>query len=397
MQLTEELKLFIRCHSQDDMASLLLKRAQYPGIDVPFAVSQIQARRQIKGKLPSWYADDSLVFPSRLSTEQCSSEETARYKQRLIEAGTHVCDLTGGLGIDSYFFSRKAAKVTYMERFPEYCEAALLNFKTLQADNMEVIPGDSLQQIGKVSSPDVFYIDPARRGEGNKRVFALQDCEPDLLQWKEVLLNKAPKVIAKVSPMADIQHTLSLLEETTQIHVLSVRNECKELLFVLEQGGAGKEPSIHCVNFTAAGEEQSFQFFLSSEYSSIPCMANEISAYLYEPNTSILKAGAFKYLSRRLGIAKLHVNSHLYTAEEEIPDFPGRVFKVDEVVPFHNKICKELSRRIPRANITVRNFPLSVEELRKRTKITEGGKIYLFATTQADGNRVLVRCRKAGL
>ena len=301
MEQIEELSRFIKEHASDDLNRLLLSASRYPGIDIPFVVDQLKSRRQIKDKLPSWYQNDRLVFPAKIAAEQCSSEQTALYKQRLVDPQAHVCDLTGGLGIDSYFFSRKVRQVTYIERFSAYCEEAIHNFKVLDVGNVTVLNGDSTELIDKIDGIDVFYIDPARRGEGNKRIFALQDCEPDLTKLVPVLFGHAPKVIAKLSPMADIHMTLDLLPDVT---------------------------------------------------------------------------------------------SHLYTSDEVVPSFPGRSFVVDEVIPFTNKQCKTLSRQIPQANITVRNFPLSVDELRKRTKIADGGTIYLFATTLENGDKVLIKTHK---
>ncbi len=361
---------------------------------IPFVVDQLKSRRQIKDKLPSWYQNDRLVFPAKIAAEQCSSEQTALYKQRLVYPQAHVCDLTGGLGIDSYFFSRKVRQVTYIERFPAYCEAAIHNFKVLDVGNVTVLNGDSTELIDKIDGIDVFYIDPARRGEGNKRVFALQDCEPDLTKLVPVLFGHAPKVIAKLSPMADIHMTLDLLPDVTAIQVLSVKNECKELLFVLERGSKGGSPQICCVNFTSEEEPELFAFSLVEEREAVASIRGEVKRYLYEPNASILKAGAFKAVATRFGLNKLHVSSHLYTSDEVVPSFPGRSFVVDEVIPFTNKQCKTLSRQIPQANITVRNFPLSVDELRKRTKIVDGGTIYLFATTLENGDKVLIKTHK---
>lgn len=394
MKLSEEIKAFIKAHQQDDVTALLLAAGKYPEMDIPFVAEQIMARRQIKDKLPSWYANDLLVFPSKISAEQCSSESTANYKQRLISRDTVLCDLTGGLGIDSYFFSLKARSVTYIERFREYCEAARNNFEILTADNIQILEGNAMEYIHAFPDVDVFYIDPARRAEGNKRVFALQDCEPDLLQIKSLLLEKAPKVIAKISPMADIQHTLSLLPETKEIHVLSVKNECKELLFVMERGVSLCEPLVTCINFASDGTEQSFCFTLFEEKEAISVFAPVLKQYLYEPNASVLKAGAFKSIALKNGLEKLHKSSHLYTSGTELNDFPGRVFKVEDVIKFGGKVCNTLSLSIPKANITVRNFPLTVEELRKRSKITDGGEVYLFATTTGKDDKVLINCRK---
>lgn len=387
------MKQFIQEHAGDDLNKLLLSSSRYPTMDIPFAVDQIAARRQLRDKLPSWYANDNLIYPSKIAAEQCSSELTARYKQQLIKEGEGVCDLTGGLGVDSSFFSQKANRLIYIERFENYCEAARHNFQSLAIKNIEVIKGDATEVVETLEGIDVFYIDPARRGEGNKRVFALSDCEPDLSRLLPVLFQRAPKVIAKLSPMVDIQHTLHLLPETTEVHVLSVKNECKELLFVMERGNC-LSPLIYCQNILSEEEEQSFQFTYQEEQGEQARMAGQIQEYLYEPNASILKAGAFKCLSSRLMIEKLGISSHLYTSTRCIPDFPGRVFSVEAVYPFTGKLCKTLSKEIPKANITVRNFPLSVAELRARTKITDGGELYLFATTLAGGEKVLIKGRK---
>lgn len=264
----------------------------------------------------------------------------------------------------------------------------------MEANNITIINADAAQVVDTLPEVDAFYIDPARRGESNKRVFALQDCEPNLPGLLPALLKRSPHVIAKLSPMADIQMTLELLPGTTSVHVLSVRNECKELLFVVEREADGREPLVRCINFGLDGM-QSFSFTLEEERSAVLVPAGQVGTYLYEPNASVLKAGAFKQIAVRTGVKKLQVNSHLYTADHLVSDFPGRRFRVDEVLSFTGKLCKGLSKTIPQANITVRNFPLSVEELRKRTKITDGGHVYLFATTLVDGEKVLVKCSKA--
>ena len=393
MELTTSHIQFIKEHATDDLTRLLLSAAKYPGMDIPFLVDQIAVRRQIREKLPSWFENGQLVFPAKIA-EQCSSEQTAAYKQELIGESWTICDLTGGLGIDSYFLSRKAKHLTYIERFPVYCEAAKHNFSVLEANNITIINADAAQVVDTLPEVDAFYIDPARRGESNKRVFALQDCEPNLPGLLPALLKRSPHVIAKLSPMADIQMTLELLPGTTSVHVLSVRNECKELLFVVEREADGREPLVRCINFGLDGM-QSFSFTLEEERSAVLVPAGQVGTYLYEPNASVLKAGAFKQIAVRTGVKKLQVNSHLYTADHLVSDFPGRRFRVDEVLSFTGKLCKGLSKTIPQANITVRNFPLSVEELRKRTKITDGGHVYLFATTLVDGEKVLVKCSKA--
>ncbi|MDR2118544.1 MAG: class I SAM-dependent methyltransferase [Tannerellaceae bacterium] len=387
------MKHFIREHAGDDLNRLLLSASRYPEINVPRAVEQIDCRRRIRDKLPSWYANDELIFPAVIAAEQCSSEQTALYRQRLVDASAHVCDLTGGLGIDSFFFSRKVKQVTYIERMGKYCDAARQNFARLGAYHIDVREGDAAALLpGLPSSVDVFYIDPARRGSGGKRLFALRECEPDLTVLLPSLLQRAPKVIAKLSPMADLRQTLSLLPGTTEVHVLSVRNDCKELLFVIERKAFAGPPPVHCIHFTGEREE-SFSFDLQEEKSFPAAWTNSVQTYLYEPNASILKAGAFKCVTR-YGVKKLHVNSHLYTSCDLREDFPGRQFKVEQVLPFSSTCCKTLRRVIPQAHITTRNFPLTPEVLRQRTKIADGGERYLFATTLCGDMKTLIVCRK---
>ena len=386
---------FCKEHASDDLDRLLLSASRYPGIDIPFVVDQLKARRQIKDKLPSWYRNDALVFPSRIAAEQASSEWTALYKQRWVGSSVRLCDLTGGLGVDSYSFSRKVREVVYVERSPSYCEAAIHNFKVLGANNIQVINADAIAFAEKAEGFDVFYIDPARRGEGDRRFFDLRDCEPDLTAVAPLLLRQAPQVIAKLSPMADIRETKASLPDVVAFHVLSVANECKELVVEMRRGaGAERDPSIECVNLLPGGNLECFSFSLREERDTVAPITGQVRTYLYEPNASILKAGAFKTVGARFGLSKLHVSSHLYTSDEWIADFPGRAFRVEEVLPFNHKLCKILAKTFPQANITTRNFPLSVVELRKRTRIIEGGEIYMFATTLADGSRVLIRTYK---
>lgn len=386
----EYLLRFVDEHRDDNPDRLLLSAKHYPEVDMPLVVDQIMARRKVKDKLPSWWANKEVLFPSRVSAEQCSGELAAAYKQTLVSEGMRMCDLTGGLGVDSYFFSRKVEGLVYLERFASYCDAARHNFKVLGADNIEVVNGDSLSALEGKGPFDLFYIDPARRGEGDKRVFALRDCEPDLTALLPGLFEHAPRVIAKISPMADIRQTLALLPWTKEVHVVSVRNECKELLFVMDKGQSPStvNPRIVCVNLGSG--QVAFTFTLAEEERSPSRVSGEVGAYLYEPNTSILKAGAFKVLASRLRLRKLHVSSHLYASDMLVPDFPGRSFRVEEVIPFKDKACKSLSKRLPKANITTRNFPLSVAELRKRTRIADGGDCYLFATTLDGGEKVIV-------
>ena len=393
--MTPALMAFIQAHLSDDPDRLLLSASRYPEIDMPFVVAQITARRQIKEKLPTWYQQEQLLFPAKIAAEQCSSEQTALYKQQLVTEGDTLCDLTGGLGIDSYYFSRRVKQVYYIERFPSYCEVARANMATLGARNVVVLEGDSTQWLDQLPAIDVFYVDPARRGEGNKRMFALSDCEPDLTQLLPRLLAKAPRVIAKLSPMADLRQTLALLPTTQAIHILSVKNECKELLFVIGREPRESAVPIHCVHLTKqAASDECFVCSLEAEQQAASHLATTLRRYLYEPNASVLKAGAFKQVACQFPVEKLQVSSHLYTSDHYLDRFPGRRFEVDEVIPFHSKSCKQLAGQSLQANVTTRNFPLTVEALRKKCRIREGGDIYLFATTGPKEEKLLIRTHK---
>lgn len=393
--MTPALMAFIQAHLSDDPDRLLLSASRYPEIDIPFVVAQITARRQIKEKLPTWYQQEQLLFPAKIAAEQCSSEQTALYKQQLVTEEDTLCDLTGGLGIDSYYFSRRVKQVYYIERFPSYCEVARANMATLGARNVVVLEGDSTQWLDQLPAIDVFYVDPARRGEGNKRMFALSDCEPDLTQLLPRLLARAPRVIAKLSPMADLRQTLALLPTTQAIHILSVKNECKELLFVIGREPRESAVPIHCVHLTKqAASDECFVCSLEAEQQAASHLATTLRRYLYEPNASVLKAGAFKQVACQFPVEKLQVSSHLYTSDHYLDRFPGRRFEVDEVIPFHSKSCKQLAGQSLQANVTTRNFPLTVEALRKKCRIREGGDIYLFATTGPKEEKLLIRTHK---
>ena len=393
--MTPALRAFIQAHLSDDPDRLLLSASRYPEIDMPFVVAQITARRQIKEKLPTWYQQEQLLFPAKIAAEQCSSEQTALYEEQLVTEEDTVCDLTGGLGIDSYYFSRRVKQVYYIERFPSYCEVARANMATLGARNVVVLEGDSTQWLDQLPAIDVFYVDPARRAGGNKRMFALSDCEPDLTQLLPHLLAKAPRVIAKLSPMADLRQTLALLPTTQAIHILSVKNECKELLFVIGREPRESAVPIHCVHLTKqAASAECCVSSLEAAQQAASHLATTLRRYLYEPNASVLKAGAFKQVACQFPVEKLQVSSHLYTSDHYLDRFPGRRFEVDEVIPFHSKSCKQLAGQSLDANVTTRNFPLTVEALRKKCRIREGGDIYLFATTGPKEEKLLIRTHK---
>ncbi|MBP5345087.1 MAG: hypothetical protein J6Y99_02610 [Bacteroidales bacterium] len=402
IQLTSEMCSFLSEHADDDPSRLLLSAARYPGIDVRWAVEQLEARRQLRNKLPEWLSCATpLVFGGRVPAEQCSSEQTARYKRALV-MGETLCDLTGGMGVDCYYMSRGLRRAIYVERQPALCEAARYNFQQLGADNIEVREGDSRQLV--VPDVDTLYLDPARRAKDGSRVYDLADCEPDVVALCPMLRSHCKRLVVKVSPMADVSRLIAQLPQVTEVHVVAVKNECKELLLVLP--GQGEEsptspqgPVIHCVDFRTS-DEVHFDFLWGEEPQSEVQLAESGEeaprlSWLYEPDVTLLKAGAFRLPCARYGVKKLEVNSHLYASSSKVADFPGRIFQVEEMMPFSNKMLKTIKSRLPQANISVRNFPLSADALRKKLGLRDGGDNYLFGTTQVGVGPLLLLCRKA--
>lgn len=382
---------FIREHRNEDVRALALQGARYKEVDMRTALTQIEGWQLAKEKLPTWAITDGILYPVRISMEQCSSEATALYKASLA-AGELFADLTGGFGIDCSYIARKFKKAIYIERNSELCDIARHNFSLLGLEHIEIVNGNSEEVIASLPHCNWIYADPARRSTSGGKVVALSDCEPDITTLEELLLEKGERAMIKCSPMLDITAACRQLKHVTEVHVVATGNECKELLFILERGDEAREIVGKCVNIHN-GSTDIFSFVYgkggSIEY------AGKIMKYLYEPNVAIQKAGCHSALAQRYDIEKLHPNSQLYTSERLIPDFPGRIFEVESATGYSKGEIKVLLNGIDKANLTVRNFPESVERLRKRLKIAEGGRIYLFATTLNNGSRVLVKCHKA--
>ena len=392
MQISEATLQFIAEHARADVRTLALQGQKYPEVDMPTAITQIAGRQVAEAKIPSWHSIEGIYYPKHLSMEQCSSEATAHYKAGLVEGDTFV-DLTGGFGIDCSFIARRFKQADYVERQTELCELAEHNFPLLGL-SIQVHNKDGVDYLKEMKPVDCIYLDPARRdGHGGKTV-AISDCEPDVSILEYLLLEKAKTVLVKLSPMLDLSLALKTLKHIHQIHIVSVHNECKELLLVLRNEAASSSVSIHCEHILPTGESQSFSFTQEQEKEADCPLAHEVENYLYEPNSSLLKAGAYRILTQMYPVKKLHISSHLYTSPEYIPHFPGRKFKVEAIGGFGKKEQKALLKDIDKANLTIRNFPSSVAELRKRLKLKEGGEVYLFATTLADERKVLIKCMK---
>ena len=392
MQISSETLRFIEENARADVRSLALQAKKYPQVDMAMAVVQIAGRQIAEAKVPSWYHTEGLLYPKHLSMEQCSSEATAIYKAGLVE-GDSFADLTGGFGIDCSFLSRKFKQADYVERQAELCELANHNFPLLGL-SIGVHNEDGVEYLKQMQPVDCLFLDPARRdGHGGKTV-AIADCEPDVSALEDLLVEKAKKVMVKLSPMLDLSLALKHLKYVREVHIVSVNNECKELLLILQKESASSDITIHCEHIVNASEHQSFSFTQEQERTSDCPLATEVGAYLYEPNASILKAGAYRSLTQTYACKKLHASSHLYTSEQFIEDFPGRRFKIEAISGFGKKELKDFLQGMEKANLTIRNFPSSVADLRKRLKLKEGGEDYLFATTLADESKVIIKCRK---
>lgn len=439
---------FIRQHQDDDVRQLAFLGSKYPEVDMPFALDQIRGRKMARVKLPRWASLEGIIYPPHISMEQCSSESTALYKAELAarllslpvsssfseEIG--FVDLTGGFGVDfSYIAARLGVKSMYVERQAHLCEAAKENFGRLGLKNAIVKNGDGIEVLHSflpkkddaASTDDslgitydqplsllktklglkLIFIDPARRDDAGNKVVSLKDCTPDVTVLQEEMLSKADYVIIKLSPMLDWHRAVSVLSHVREVHIISVNNECKELLLVLSARNMGDMEAssadgevkhagnlrIYCVN-----DAQSFvcdELDMESSPVRIAPPVLEEMQYLYEPNASLMKAGCFSVLSERYDARMLSKNSHLFVSMESIEDFPGRSFRIIAISSFNKKELKRYLSGITKANIATRNFPLSVAELRKRLKLKDGGETYIFATTLSDESHVLMITEKA--
>lgn len=389
---------FIRQYADADVRQLALRGAKDPEVDMTFALEQIAGRQKARAKLPSWAAIDEIVYPPHLSMEQCSSETTALYKARLAGQGGTFVDLTGGFGVDFYFMSQGFAQRVYVEQNAELCKIAEHNMQVLGLQSA-VVCNTTADYLSSMAHADVIFLDPARRNEHGGRTYGIEDCSPNVLELMPQLLEKANKVILKLSPMLDWHQAVEALKHVSEVHIVSVNNECKELLLVLSRQTSDSLRLI-CVN-----GESIFEIIPTAETSSFlrgNCQfpLGKLSSIqgqnlcLYEPNASVMKSGCFAALEERFPVQQIGPNSHLFVSTDEIDDFPGRSFQIQAISSMNKREQKEVLKGIDKANITVRNFPLSVAELRKRLKLKEGGDVYIFATTVAKDSHLLIVCRK---
>ena len=421
-------RAYIREHSDDDVRRLALQAARQPDVDMTLALQQIRGRQTARKKMPTWAACEDIVYPPHLSMEQCSSELTARYKaaivaekaRRLKDEGvgsTRFVDLTGGFGVDFSWMSRSFDERIYVERNADLCALASTNFPLLGL-KATVVQADACDYLHGMEAADVVFLDPARRNEQGGRTYALADCTPNVLEMVEEWRQKVRFVVLKLSPMLDwhkavedLTHNGESSLRVEEVHLVAVQNECKELLVVLATRGGEVPVRCVCVNLNAAAEglAERFEFDVceakNARFIEISLDGSDLSSaalqragvsYLYEPHAAIMKAGCFALLCQRLQLATIAKDSHLFVADRLVTDFPGRQFRIVAITTMNKRELATKMKGIDKANITVRNFPMGVAQLRKRLKLKDGGDDYLFATTLADGSHVLIIAKKAG-
>lgn len=392
---------FIREHADDDVRQLALRGSKMSEVDLSYALEQIAGRQKAHTKLPSWASIDGIVYPPHLSMEQCSSELTARYKASIAGKGAIFVDLTAGFGVDMAFIAQGFQKAVHVERQPQLCAISSENYNVLGLNHIEVVCGDGVEYLHTMNHADLLFIDPARRDEHGGRTYGIADCTPNVLEMLDEMLEKADRVMIKLSPMLDWRKAVADLGKVNDVHIISVDNECKELLLAVnseERGKNSASPSLRvvCVNLLSDGNKECFEFdgYHASPSSSAFHFSPFDSRFLYEPNASIMKAGCFGLLEQRFGVMQLDKNSHLFVSDKEVIGFPGREFLIEKRTSMNKRELKAALADIDKANITVRNFPMSVAELRKRLKLKGGGEVYIFATTIANEGHQLLVCRK---
>ena len=394
---------FIREYRERDIRQLALQANRFPDVDMPYALDQIQGWQIARRKLPKWAACDGVIFPPHLSMEQCSSEPTAQYKLNLamewaerVGHASRMTDLTGGFGVDFSFTSCAFAAATYVERNEQLCHIVEHNLPLLGLNNATVVCADAVEYLSTVEPQTMLFLDPARRDEHGAKTVMLADCTPDVVQLLPKLLEKSRFTMLKLSPMLDWHKAVDDLQGTVrEVHIVSVGGECKELLLVLSNV-VESELKVYCADLSTASDTSSL--FVYTPGSSAPVTNSKLktqnSKFVHEPNASIMKAGCFDELAAAYGVSPVSRNSHLFLSDEPIEGFPGGSFVVERVTTMNKGELRKALVGIEKANIATRNFPLTVAELRKRLKIKDGGDVYIFATTTAEGEHLLLISRK---
>lgn len=385
--LKADIQKFICDNLKSDLTKIILKGSPFKEVSIQELANQIVAKQKAEKKLFTWFSAKNICYPPKISIEQTSSEIAANYKSKLLK-GTTIVDITGGFGVDCYYFSKHFKEVTHCEIDVTLSKIVTHNYQQLKQHTIVTHPGDGIAFLQ--NSPknfDCIYIDPSRRNDLKGKVFLLKDCLPNVPKHLDFLFSKTNQILLKNSPILDISSAISELKFVKEIHVVAIENEVKEVLFLLEQGYSGAI-SLGTINMLK-NKAQTFNFQWNAPAES---MYAEPLSYLYEPNAAVLKSGGFHQISAQLSVFKIHPHSHIYTSKNTV-QFPGRTFKVDKVVAYDKKkLSKVLSGK--KANITTRNFPKTVLQIRKELKINDGGSLYLFFTTNKDNQLIVIFCSK---
>ena len=386
--LNSDIQEFINNNLDTNIAKLALQKNPFPEMEWITILNQIEAKTKAKDKLPHWFAAKNIVFPSKISVEQTSSEKTASYKSEIV-SGESLIDMTGGFGIDDFYFAKKMKNVTHCEINPELSQIVKHNFEQLNIKNISCFSGDSLQILTQLNSKyDWIYIDPSRRNDAKGKVFMLKDCLPNVPEHLDILFKYADRILIKTAPLLDISAALSELTNVKSIHIIALENDVKELLWELHKDYLGKI-ILKTINILKT-KRDTFEFVLN-ENPEVPEYGSPEN-YLYEPNSAIMKSGGFDDVGTFYNLKKLHRHSHLYT-NSEIITFPGRIFEIENTLQYHKKEMKNFIEG-KQFNITIRNFPETVENIRKKWKIKEGGNKYCFFTTDENDNKIVLICKK---
>lgn len=382
--LNTEIQEFIDHNLTTEVTNLILKGVPFALVDTKAIIEQIEAKKRCEKKLPTWFNTSRIYYPNKLNIEQTSSEVTAKYKANII-SGASIIDVTGGFGVDCFYFSKQFQEVTHCEINDELSKIVAYNYEQLQIKNIKTLFGNGINYLKQSNTKyDWIYLDPSRRHQSKGKVFFLQDCLPNVPKHLNLLFKASNNILIKTSPLLDISVGIRALKFVKTIHIVAVNNEVKELLWVLEQGFTG-DITIKTINIKNDTTEN-FDFYIKDEKKFEPPY-NLPLTYLYEPNAAILKAGAFNSLAHKLAVFKLHKHTHLYTSEIAL-DFPGRCFKIEKTLNFNSKTLKK--EKILKANISTRNFPIRAEVIKKKFKIQDGGSVYLFFTTDLNDHKIVI-------
>jgi hypothetical protein len=386
--LNPKIQDFINENIDKSIAKLALQKNPFPEVDWISILNQIESKTKSKTKLPNWFATKNIVYPSKISVEQTSSEKTADYKTEIV-SGKSLIDLTGGFGVDDYYFAKKMNTVAHCEINPELSKIVKHNFEQLKVKNIKCHSGDSLAILAELNTKwNWIYIDPSRRNDAKGKVFMLQDCLPNVPEHLDLFFEYSDSILIKTAPLLDISAGISELKNVKTIHIVALENEVKELLWELHKGFTGKI-NIKTVNILK--EKQDVFEFILDENPEIPTYGFS-QKYVYEPNSAIMKSGGFDEVGIFYKLNKLHKHSHLYT-NSSIIAFPGRIFEIENTIPYHKIEMKKFLEGT-KSNITIRNFPETVESIRKKWKIKEGGNQYCFFTTDENDNKIVLICTK---